>query len=395
MKLTGTPTLISQITKPQGDLSVVIHQQDWVKTISIGQIIKGKVLKVYDTNRYGIMMGGQERVVDSTISFKVGQQISAKVLSIHDNKVSLKLANLPVAHSTIDAAPGTLSHANLVDNLIRQFNMDTLTGAQKQTITEISDIFGNDTLAIKMALYLAKIGLPISETVVRHLLKSSEMSTAVTRLATDLPHHALSTKAENTQAIYLSIAEAFRNAPISAESEDEVVDESRHGPFIPPEYTPDSAFEKSGFSTNSESEQAPFLRLLNIDTESTIAHSFDVLAMIVNDRLMEFDVAFFDQANAQQGATLSKQVVFELETLMGKVGIVAKLVNNRLSVTFNTDRQLFLDVLQQQQEPLSHSLSDAGWILEHMHYEQSAQRVSAIESIVNHVLTQGSMEIVL
>lgn len=395
MKLTTVPPIVNQAAKPQDDLSLVIHQQDWLKTISIGQIIKGKVLKVYDTNRYGVMIGGQERVVDSTISFKVGQQISAKVVSVHDNKVSLKLAERAVASNTIDAKTAPFSSSNLVDSLIRQFNMDQLADTQKQAIAGISIAFGEDISAIKMALYLAKIGLPISESIIRHLLKGAEMPTLVTTLETGLPNAISPINADNTQALYLAIAEAFLNDPITADYEDEVTEESGYGQFIPPEYIPDAAFEKSGFNSDSESEQAPFMQLLNIDTEGTIAHSFDVLAMIVNDRLMEFDVAFFDQANTQQEAILSKQVMFELETLMGKVGIVAKLVNNRLSVAFNTDRQVFLEVLQQQQESLSRSLNDAGWILEQMHYEQSSQRISAIGAVVNHVLTQGSMEIVL
>lgn len=398
MKLTAVTPAVNQASKPQGDLSLVIQQQDWLKTISLGQIIKGKVLKAYDSNRYGVMMGGQERIVDSTISFQVGQQLSAKVMDIHDNKVSLKLIERSASRDVIPPNLAESKPQNLVDSLIRQFNMEQLSDIQKQVITDIANTFGNDIFAIKVALYLAKVGLPISEVLIRNLLKSADMSTQVVPHQSNLSEVTPAVNTENLPLLYLAIAEILSGKDMSAGAEQDAEESASQAGFeqrMPAGYTSTNNLENNTSSFDSDSEQTPFMKLLNVDTDSAIAHSFDVLAIIINDRLMEFDVAFFDQAKTETGVTLSKQIVFELETLAGKVGIVAKLVNNRLSVAFNADQPTLLDALQQQQNIFSESLSNAGWVLEQMHYAKSTERTSAIGAVIDHVLTQGSMELVL
>lgn len=398
MKLTAITPALNQALKPQDDLSLIIHQQDWLKTISLGQIIKGKVLKVYDSNRYGVMMGGQERIVDSTISFQVGQQLSAKVMDIHDNKVSLKLIERSANRDVVSANLTESVPQGLVESLIRQFNMERLSDAPKQAIAEIANTLGNDIFAIKMALYLAKVGLPISEAFIKSLLKSADLSTSVVPYQSKLSNTTATLSADNLPALYLAIAEILSGKDmntVSAQDYEKSANQSGFEQHMPSGYTSAADLEKDASSFDSHSEQAPFMRLLNIDTESAIAHSFDVLAIIINDRLMEFDVAFFDQAKAETGVTLSKQIVFELETLAGKVGIVAKLVNNRLSIAFNADQPTLLEALQQQQDAFSESLHHAGWILEQMDYATSTQRTSAISAVIDHVLTQDSMEMVL
>lgn len=398
MKLTTIPPVVNQVSKPQDDLSLIIPQQDWLKSISLGQIIKGKVLKVYDTNRYGVMMGGQERIVDSTISFQVGQQLSAKVMDIHDNKVSLKLIERSANRDVIPPNLAESKPQSLVDSLIRQFNMEQLSDTQKQVITDIANTFGNDMFAIKVALYLAKVGLPISEALIKNLLKSADLSTSVVPHQRNLSNTTSTVRTDNLPALYLAIAEILSGKDMSAVSEkdaEESVNQTDFEQNMPSGYTSAADLEKDASSFESDSEQAPFMKLLNIDTDSAIAHSFDVLAIIINDRLMEFDVAFFDQAKAEAGVTLSKQIVFELETLAGKVGIVAKLVNNRLSVALNADQPTLLEALQQQQDAFSESLNNAGWILEQMDYARSNERTSAMSAVIDHVLMQGSMEMVL
>jgi hypothetical protein len=398
MKLTSIQPLVNQASKLQDDLSLIIHQQDWLKTISLGQIIKGKVLKVYDTNRYGVMIAGQERVVDSTISFQVGQQLSAKVMDIHDNKVSLKLIERSANREIVSTNITESKPQGLVDSLIRQFNMERLSDAQKQTINDIGRTFGNDTFAIKMALYLAKVGLPISETLIKNLLKSADLSTFVVPHQSNPGEVSQVVNTDNQPAFYLAMAEILSGKEVSKGFQQDFEEAANKAGFeqsMPGGYIAATDLEKNASGFDTDSEQTPFMTLLNIDTDGAIAHSFDVLAIIINDRLMEFDVAFFDQVKAEAGVTLSKQIVFELETLAGKVGIVAKLVNNRLSVAFDADQSTLLDALQQQQNALSHSLNNAGWVLEQMHYAKSMERTSAIGAVIDHVLTQGSMEVVL
>jgi hypothetical protein len=397
MKLTNVPPIINQANRPNDDLSLVIQQQDWLKTISLGQIIKGKVLKVYDGNRYGVMMGGQERVVDSTIAFHVGQQLSTKVMDIQGDKVSLKLTERSSGNETFPAKPEQTTAQTLVDSLIREFNLQRLTTAQQQSIDGIAKSFKQDRFAIKLALYLAKNGLPVSEPLIRNLMKSAAEPVRLAVLETPVDYADLSRHSAEMPLLYQAIAEAFGGASMHPENENETAPESRTQDGVRDQnvtggYTLASMFQQRESGFDDESEQTPFMKLLNIDTEGAIAHSFDVLSLIINDRLLEFDVAFFDQAHTQTGATSSKQIVFELETGAGKVGVVAKLVNNRLSLAFNAEQSALLEALQQQKETFSETLTEAGWVLEQAHYASHTTQGSAMAAVIDHVLAQGSME---
>lgn len=390
MKLTAVPPIVHQAARANDDLSLVIQQQDWLKTISLGQIIKGKVLKVYDGNRYGILMGGHERVVDSTIAFKVGQQLSAKVTDIHGEKVSLKLVERDATDQSTMIKETPATPKTLVENLASQFNLQ-LSDLQKQAIDSIARQFMQEPLAIKVALYLAKMGLPISDLFIRDLIKNANSQTQLIKLEPANPRVTQSFEVDRMPALYQAIAATF-----SGEAQQEDLKDStpraRATAQTAVHYKATSKFEQHESGFDADSEYTPFMKLLNIDTEGAIAHSFDVLSIIINDRLLEFDVAFFDQAHAHVGATLSKQIVFELDTLSGKVGVVAKLVNNRLSLAFQTEHPQLLNVLQQQKDGLAETLTQAGWILEQASYAAQAERASAMAAVIDHVLTQGSME---
>ena len=51
--------------------------RDFLSTLTMGQIIKGRVLRHYEGSRYGVEFGGQERVVDSAIALRSGDVIHA------------------------------------------------------------------------------------------------------------------------------------------------------------------------------------------------------------------------------------------------------------------------------------------------------------------------------
>jgi hypothetical protein len=394
MKLDAITPLVRQASKAYDDLSLVTSQQDWLKTISLGQIIKGKVLKVYDGNRYGIMMGGQERVVDSTIQFQAGQQFSAKVTDIQGEKVSLKLSERQLNQQSSATSIAHDHPESVLESLASQFNL-RLTDIQKQRVEGIARTFRQEPFAIKVALYLAKLGLPITESLIREIIKSAQNTSRAITLETATSQAALPAHGDGNLALYQTIAAAFAGERLQEDADGQATQEDTHEASVGAGYAPALPFEQRDSGFDDGGEQSPLMKLLNIDTQGAIAHTFDVLSIIVNDRLLEFDIAFFDQAHSHDGVTSSKQLVFELETLLGKVGVVAKLVNNRLSLAFNAEQPALMDVLQQQKEAFAETLTKAGWVLEQAHYVAQADQTLAIGAVIDHVLAQGSMEKVL
>lgn len=394
MKLDTVTSLVRQTNKVNDELSLVIGQQDWLKTISLGQIIKGKVLKVYDGNRYGILMGGHERIVDSTIQFQAGQQFSAKVTDIQGEKVSLKLSERQFNQQP-SVTPTAHTHPeSLVESLASQFNL-RLTDIQKQSIEGIARAFKQEPFAIKIALYLVKLGLPIAESLIREIIKSTQNPSRAITLETAALQATLPTHSDGKLAFYQAIAAALAGEHLQESADGQAMQEGSPEGSGEAGYAPALPFEQRGSGFDDGGEQSPLIKLLNIDTQGAIAHTFDVLSLIVNDRLMEFDIAFFDQAHVRDGATSSKQLVFELDTSSGKVGVVAKLVNNRLSLAFNTEQAALLDALQQQKEAFADTLAQAGWVLEHAHYAVEANQTSPMGAVIDYVLAQGSIERVL
>ena len=149
----------------------VTGKEQWLDSLTVGQILKGRILRHYGESRYGVSFSGQERVVDSAVPLSVGDVLSGKVLGVSDHAVSLQLVQTTKASAT-----------DIPDQLQKQksgekFAQSTIAALIEQTrvqidqsgidaISKAAKEFAEPEMAIKIGLYLAKLGLPISRELV-------------------------------------------------------------------------------------------------------------------------------------------------------------------------------------------------------------------------------------
>lgn len=85
------PAVFSRIGSGETQLIYGLDKDSWIKTITAGQILKGRVLRVYSEKKYGVDFSGQERVVDSVVPLSKGDTLIGKVIGIYEHTVSMKI----------------------------------------------------------------------------------------------------------------------------------------------------------------------------------------------------------------------------------------------------------------------------------------------------------------
>lgn len=384
-----------------------LDKDQWLKTITAGQILKGKILKVYSDGKYGVDFGGRERVVDSAIPLSVGSKLTGRVIVVSDESVSMKIVTSKEENINLSekVQPKTVSTKTPLEIEIEQFRID-LSRQEKLTIIEASRHSENSVVTMHVGLYLAKLGLPISTEFIRimtdrvlndrqtfkdNLLKNVPLLFTTDHAMIDSQHLNYTQSYENLK----QFLEREFNAPENSNSS--VSDNSNNttgNPITIESF--DSKLDNQGKQQSEEEQMAKMMAdILNISTEGASKHTLQTLPIIIDGRLIEFDIAFFDQSKSKNNemALRSRCIRFALDTDYGRLSLVAQVVNNRLNISFASESHLLIDNLLTHQDSLDETLSDQGWIVDSIKYDLSNPENTAAYSVIQHVLQQGSLEI--
>lgn len=161
--------LFSRIGSDDTQLIYGLDKDQWLKTIAAGQILKGRVLRVYADNKYGVDFRGQERIVDSAVPLSKGDILTGRVLGVNDHTVSMKIVSNVVSDlSKNDQSllAKKVEYKSPVAVEADKFNVN-LNQLQESAIVNSANRSVNATVAIRVGLYLAKLGLPITTELIR------------------------------------------------------------------------------------------------------------------------------------------------------------------------------------------------------------------------------------
>ena len=397
-----------------GDTQLIYGQDkdQWLKSIVAGQILKGRVLRVYADNKYGVDFGGQERIVDSAVPLSRGDLLTGRVVGISEHTVSMKIVSNAVSDVSKNDQKVVAKQAEYKSSVVIEadkFNIN-LNQLQESAIVKASNQSVNATVAIRVGLYLAKLGLPITSELVRavtyRILDSHDPSTLV--FDKEVP--------ELTSSI--AILETLQSN--SAQTLENLKDSFLHDFYLGnkqvdfnelSESESDARLQlenqtnKNNFNNNNnENEMADekrlrelFSRIFNVSNGSHAQHRFQTLPIIIDGKLIEFDVAFFDQL--AQGSTnlvlKSRCLKFSLKTEFGLLNLEARVVNNRLDISFSSESDYLLSQIEQHDLNLNVSLTDAGWLVNNIKYKKTDDEEAAAYNIIKHVLEQNSLDIVV
>jgi len=107
MRLNAAPSVVALTGQGRQDGNASFAADDnWAAKLTLGQIIKGKVLRSYGDGRYGVHFGDQQRIVDSGIPLTVGDQLRGRVVGLAER---VTIERLPERGNPSAAEEGPIS----------------------------------------------------------------------------------------------------------------------------------------------------------------------------------------------------------------------------------------------------------------------------------------------
>jgi hypothetical protein len=365
------------------DLAAALHVE-LPSALSLGQIVKARVLKHYEGGRYLVSLEGRERVVDSSVPLTTGELVRGRVIALGDRlelqpvPEPLSSAQDPEESPPSDPLAASFAQVGLqLDDAARAVVARALKGASDPQATLLA------------AVTLAKLGLP----------QQPELIDAVQALLRRRP---------SSNRVADDAKQAFPvtpNAPLAAQLHEMLRstlsgDGGRGAEAAPvPAQVSNSGVadqQSSGQNAGSGSGGQLGQRVLNTQTGGAVAHRVGTLPLIVGGRLIEVDVALFEQdaRQSRQGEPRARHVVFVLDSAaLGGVEVSARLVDARLRLRFAAERDSTLELLAGRREELSRQLAELGWSVDEIAYEpRQGGHNAAYRAVADYVVNQGSLD---
>jgi hypothetical protein len=385
----------------------VTASQDFISTLTLGQVIKGKVLRHYEGGRYGVSFGGEERVVDSAIPLRSGEILHGRVIAL-DDKVHLQRVTVP----RDDGAPrqtkldpeGIFSQAGKSDSIKELFQRHRapLTGEEHSRIRVLGRSNGNLSIVASGALVLKKLGLVLDESLIRAVARALQYRSGATRRvaaeqATTLTADAAEKVAENRETMrslssalaQLAVPDLMGRDTATAEPPD-MHDRLSAGDFA------DGGREQNDDQNRENREWLLGRWLLNAQSEGVVAHRFIAVPLWLGDRLVELNLAFFSQAKeeTEKGGIRYRRILLSLElTSLGYVDIEIIAANSCLRITFEADNEAATEMLASRLGDLKTDFSEFGWTLDELNY--ATREASALDlpsqAVISHHVRQDSL----
>ena len=408
MKVDALAGLGAQLARGQGALSIP-DGGDFAAKLTLGQIIKGRVLRSYEGGRYAVDFGGEEHVVDSSVPLRTGEVLRGRVVGLGERVELQKLAP-----SAGDAAPPRPEPSDVgvrangrgdegVRALFERYAVRVDAAALELLQQVSSRLPPAEAQATALAgLVLAKQSVPISAEALR-LVQSRLIMPAEGQAAAP---------PDRRQALSLVTAEAAAptaaaepQAALPAVLRSLLLDQpqaawrnARDGALAAAGSEP-AAGGQAGGASPGEGQSAAAEWILNGQTGGSVAHRLGRLPLVVDGRLLELDVALFeerrdDDERAPDGPARHRQIVLSLDTAsLGRIDVSARLAGTHMQVRLAAPSSEATTRLSLHSARLEQDLRGLGWQLDGLAYEtRSAGAVGEPgASVVEHIITPGSV----
>ncbi|MGY1490785.1 hypothetical protein ACW4YW_15370 [Methylobacillus pratensis] len=368
------------------------EKEQWLQSLTNGQIIKGRILRQYSEGRYGVSFAGQERIVDSAIPLSVGDVLQGKVVGVSENSVSIRLLSGRAEQQPHAREQGGMGQP--VHDVLEQAKA-SLNSVQRLAIQEIAAKFTAPDNAIQAGIFLAKLGLPVSRQAVEMVLK---------KLQADLP---LASVEPSDELPELSFAALGVEPPEQVVSDSQVIDTLQN--FFIQHWQQQVSLRGAGrdddkFGLSAETggegadqrDQPALFSIFNTQTGANVLHRLHALPVMIDGQLREFDLALFDQQDSSSHEEVSsRRIQFNLQTEFGLVALDARIVNQHVSLQIAAQSSQMVEMLDGHVDALKDNLKEAGWSLGHMENQLDAVMHQPARQIVEHVLAQDSLRMVI
>jgi hypothetical protein len=389
-----------------GNLSIP-GGDDFAGKLQLGQIIKGRVLRHYEGSRYGVDFNGREKVVDSGVPLQTGELLYGKVIGLGD-KVELERVRMPAAapareDTAPNAHPWTMGGdaGKLAAQLFEQYQ-GRLTPDQAQVIEQSMRGAGDKQSMALSGLMLSKLGVNMAPELLKAVyellradpnrglfaLSGNTLELQTTGIKPDVARDAAS------QSPVVALAEALKQY-VEQSPEKEMQDNLR-APGMAADQAASQQAESAPDQQNQSGAGFDLGRwLLNVQTGGSVGHRVNTIPLLVNGRLVELDIAVFEQREGRQNKeeTKHRQLSFSLRSeQLGQVEAHLVLTGDHMKMTLGAERETTAESLSAYSPELMQQLKDDGWQVDQLNYEVKAGKgTSVARAVLQHVVSQDSV----
>lgn len=371
------------------------------RSLTLGQVLEGRVTRVFQGGRYLMEINGQERVVDSAVPLQQGDVLRGRVVALGEQVVLEKMVAAPqglTPQETGDAAiPAWLMRLDDPRALrLYQRHADALDPTQWRSLAQLASNHGAER-AILSALTVHNIGLPL------HVVAMQALTHA-------LAGKPLLSQSQSQQSLMATVpisgaVPGSRNqlvdtdASLLAKAVEHELGANREALFGEPPGDP--AQDHNGEADRQAGSWWATLakHLLNVQPPGAMAHRMMSLPLCIDGRLVEFRIALFDESDQAELQPELKQrtlrIALDLDSL-GKVELSARAVDRHISIGLLAGSADGAEILGSHHGQLGSALAALGWTLDGVRYGVAphAEDDPVVRSVMERVVTGSSFRVV-
>lgn len=409
---------------PAGGRFFLPGAAEFADTLSIGQIIQGRVLRNFEGSRYLVAFGHDERVVDSAIPLTTGEILHGQVVGLGDRVELQRVYPRPprVAARAEDAPgtdprPGKRSGADLevIEQLLQRYQIE-LSDTDRAALMRAARNAADPQAMGLVGAMLSKLGLPQSATLLEAVYRARLEPSATARAAAMDSVPQVTVSAEQSVAAQAASVRDLSEllARIVASHEDReprseapaqaaLASDTPAGRSVIPSSArhlsnrATATVRASGNGTRQQSLEWLADRVLNAQTGGVVSHRTGLLPLLVGGRLVEVSFALFEQqpSQTQRPPLQHRQIRFTLNTeRLGRVDVLARIAGGHVRVQIATGDETVTSQAATHADSLGAQLREHGWTVDEIAYDTRAPDGLnvAIRSVIEHVVSQDSLD---
>lgn len=373
--------------------------------LTVGQVLKGKVLRHYEGNRYLVDFSGEQKVVDSVVPLRTQELIHGKVIAVGERVELRRLAaDVPgekdTAPAVVDRWQLGSKHERVVDGVFERY-LGTLSAPERSNLLRaVREAPHPETMALA-GLALVKIGIALAPEALRAVFEAltQPAKQGLFPPAGEAPELATMEGAERakTQAAVEALA------PLIAELVEDIPE--RHAMARDPDVAQgDVSTDMASMPSDNQAagngaggqDLFHLARwILNAQSDGSVSHRIGTIPIKLGDQLIEVDVAVFDQRRAQVAkGTQHRQILFSLHTeALGSVEVLAKISGHHLRVQVTGESAAATAEMSRYIGELQGALKESGWEVDELVYGTRTESSPAnlARTVVEHIVRQDSL----
>lgn len=339
--------------------------------LSIGQHLKMQVLRHLEQQRYEVTFGGRRHVVESQVHLEPGTQVSAQV--------EARGSKLELRYLGARSLAGTDARTN-ADPAEPATNLETLAAQYRVPLdTQASHVIERAAARARVpesmelgGLFLQRLLRGVSagdlQALYQALNPNERVAPAALPVAFELP------ELTGGEDLATTLADALADSAGEGDGEVQVA-------------TADSG------DPDSHQDMQRAARLLNLQDEGSVAWRFGTLPLLVGGRLIELDLVMFRERDAQAKPGGLRRLVMTLDTThFGRVHVEARAVDSRLMVTLSAETADAVEQLSAYGNDVRGAIERLGWAVDEVRYLIGGAQSEAAKSVVQQVLSSGSVD---